>query len=431
MDAKNKKYLDNINKNLPRGTGKFSVISDTIYVTASIDGNTVRKSTGKQFNTTNKLWIKNQKPKALLMRILGTNDVNDPRCAATLAIYGQGIINEHMKDVGNVEYKKDLQRVFDNYIAKQFGDYELSQITVLDITSFLKKLKRELSVSRAKFIKNVFNLILDFAADQGDIEFNPFQSRSVKKIKFTKAAKKNGKAYTGEEVRLMLENSHGWFKVFLDILFKTGARTGEAMVLKWDDVDLEKGIMHIKRTMHKGVIYEKEIVEDEDDGSNKNHNRRVFLMESTLELLKQYYQVRPHDEWLFVNRYKKPYSEPKNISVYYFKPLLKELGIEYRTIYATRSTYISLMLNSGVSLEQVQANVGHKPGSKVTQAHYHDEDNVDLEKKKTQAQKLEDAFNDTVNNSGKKSVSTDQLKDMSDEELEEFLQEELSDETCK
>jgi integrase len=336
-----------------------------------------------------------------------------------------------MKDAGNVEYRKDLQRVFDNYIAKQFGDYELSQITVLDVTSFLEKLKRELSVSRAKFIKNVFNLILDFAADQGDIKFNPFQSRSVKKIKFTKATKKSGKAYTSEEVRLMLEHSNGWFKVFLDILFKTGARTGEAMVLKWSDIDLEKGIMHIKRTMHKGVIYEKAIIENEDDDSNKNHNRKVFLMESTLELLKQYHQVRPHDEWLFVNRYKKPYSEPKNISVYYFKPLLKELGIEYRTIYATRSTYISLMLNSGVSLEQVQANVGHKPGSKVTQAHYHDEDNVDLEKKKTQAQKLEDAFNDTVNNSGKKSVGTDQLKDMSDEELEDILQEELSDETCK
>ena len=322
--------------------------------------------------------------------------------------------------------------VFDKYIEKEFGDFELSQITVSDIVSFLKDIKKKLSVSRAKFIKNIFTMILDYANDESYIDFNPFNTTTVKKIKFPKKQMTINKAYTDEEVHLILENATGWFKVFLDIAFKTGARTGEIMALKWSDIDLEKGILHIQRTMHKGTVYEDKRELDSDDKSvTKNHNRKIILMESTLELLRQFNIVRPHEEWVFPNRYKKPYSEPKNITEYYFKPLLKFLKIEYKTIYATRSTYISLLLNNGASLEQVQMNVGHQPGSKVTQSHYHDKDNVSLEKKKSQAQKLEDTFNSAVANTSKKDEVIDGSSIENENEENEIIQEELSGETCK
>ncbi len=42
-----------------------------------------------------------------------------------------------------------------------------------------------------------------------------------------------------------------------------------------------------------------------------------------------------------------------------FKPLLKELGIEYRTIYASRASYASLMLEAQAPMSYIQAQLGH------------------------------------------------------------------------
>ena len=226
-------------------------------------------------------------------------------------------------------------------------------------------------------------------------------------------------------MQLILKNSEGWFKVFIHLLFTTGARPGEIMALKWEDIDLENGVIFMKRNIHKGVIYEKE-----DESGTKNHYRTIFLMKNTLALLQQYYELRPHNTWLFTSRYNKPYSEPRNITQYHFKPLLEKIGVKYKTIYATRSTFISLMLNSDASLETIQQTVGHKLGSRVTEEHYLDENVVDITERRDKVAKLEEVFSkkkeDKTQTATKRNGLLSAIDDLSDEELEGLFQEFLS-----
>jgi integrase len=368
-----------------RGDGVFKIRNDKIYVHGTINGKFYRKSTGKTATAANKAWIKRQDPLKVLAEILG--EVNQ-ESKTDLEGFGNRVIELITKDK-SYEYQKDVYRVFNNYILPSFRHINLENIKAIDLINFLENLKTELSDSRVHFIKVVFNQILDYALDNEIITSNPFNKKTVKNVEISKEPAKKREAYTPEEMDLILQNAKGWLKIFLDISFKTGVRTGEAMGLKWEDIDLENGILYVKRTIHKGIIKEKK-------SKNKNHDREIVLFDSTLQLLKNYYEVRPADDFLFINKDKRHYKESKVIVDSHFKPLLEKIGVKYKTLYATRATYISIMSFSGNNLEDIQQKVGHKKGSKVTEKNYIDPRILKVQQKRKKAEEQETLFNSMI-----------------------------------
>ena len=217
---------------------------------------------------------------------------------------------------------------------------------------------------------------------------NIVRARVVQKHQFKKTVKTT-QAYTVLEVKKMLIESEGWLKVFLEISIKYGLRTGEAMGLKWDDFDLERGFFLIQRSITKGVITESSEVIHQ----NKNHLREIYLFPETIDLLKRFEMFRMSKEWLFISKDGRPFKESKTITDYHFKPFLKEIGVEYKTLYAMRRTYVSMMRQSDkVSLEDIQEVVGHSIGSRITDEHY----NLDClgdKHKQEKAKNKADVFN--------------------------------------
>lgn len=165
------------------------------------------------------------------------------------------------------------------------------------------------------------------------------------------------------------------------------------MGLKWEDFDLERGFFILKRSISKGVITESaEIIHE-----NKNHLREIFLFPETIDLLKKYENFKPDEEWLFVTKEAKPFMESHTILDCHFKPFLKEIEVEYKTLYATRRTYVSIMRQSDkISLEDIQQVVGHKNGSAITDRHYNLDVLEDIHKQKKAEHKSE-IFNNLLN----------------------------------
>ncbi|WP_228127014.1 site-specific integrase [Aliarcobacter butzleri] len=188
---------------------------------------------------------------------------------------------------------------------------------------------------------------------------------------------------------IILKNAKGWFKIFIELSFKLGLRTGECMALKWSDFNFETEKLFLQRSITKGVITE----QDKNSLSNKNHFRIIQLFPDLVKLLKTYYEVRPSDEWLFINKDGRYYRESKTIVDYHLKPLLKKINVEYKTLYATRRSYASVMSYGGENLENIQMIMGHTKGSKITERHYIDPRILKLEHDKLNAQKQQDIFN--------------------------------------
>lgn len=372
-----------------KGDGGFKVRGNIVYVYGSIDGIFYRKSTRKKLTPQVKQWIKKANPLEVLNNLIGKQ--KKQILSNDFEKFGYMVL-----DITSSKRKQpsqdELEGLFKNRIIPTFKRFRLEDIKPLDIVSLLESQKKEICADRVKKIKNLLNTIFDYAFDNDLVEKNPVQARSVKSVDLSYTPK-NTKAYTTEEISLILDNAKGWFKIFMELSFKLGLRTGECMALKWSDFDFDTEKLSLQRSITKGVITEQNI----NSSSNKNHFRKIQLFPDLVKLLKNYYQLRPSDEWLFINKDGRYYRESKTIVDYHLKPLLKKINIEYKTLYATRRSYASVMSYGGENLEDIQKVMGHSKGSKITEKHYIDPRVLKLEHDKLNAKKQQDIFNMMIN----------------------------------
>ncbi len=352
-------------KQLACSDGSFYIRKDTnsIYVQGTINGKHYKKSISKKATPLTKKWMEKQNPMQVLLNILNIQDESENNIS--FRDFGLRVLRSDSYNRG-IQTQKEYERILDRVIAPYFENFEMKDITALDLLEFFNSISKQYSYDRAKRTKNILCNILETAHDEELMKKNIIRARAVQKHQFKKTVKTT-QAYTVSEVKMMLEKSEGWLKVFLELSIKYGLRTGEAMGLKWNDFDLRRGFFKIQRSITKGVITESSEVVHQ----NKNHLREIYLFPETIDLLKRFEIFRMSKEWLFISKDGKPFKESKTITDYHFKPFLEEIGIEYKTLYAMRRTYVSMMRQSDkISLEDIQEVVGHAKGSRITDEHY-------------------------------------------------------------
>jgi len=376
-----------------RGDGVFKVRSNKIYVHGSVDGVFYRKSTGKKVSSMTEAWMKNADPMEVLKKIV-KKELDETSLHSNMSLEEFGLeVLELTSSRRNQFSQADVVGLFKNRILPVFRHYRFRDIKPLDLVKFLEAQKKEINNDRVRRIKNTFGLILDYAEDNEFIDKNPMNAKTVDRVDLTYTPA-NTEAYTTDEIYLMLKSAKGWFKVFLELSLKLGLRSGEAMAVKWDDINLETGVFILQRSITKGVITEE--TEESAKQKNKNHYRVLQLFPETVELLKSYYSVRPSDEWLFVNKDGRYFRESKTIVDYHLKPLLKQIGVKYRTLYATRRSYASIMHFGGENMSSLQQTMGHSEGSAITEKHYIDPRMLNQQQNALRAKNSEELFNAMV-----------------------------------
>ncbi len=353
-----------MNKNINCSDGSFYERDGWIYVQATINGQTIKKSTRKKVNSINKAWMKKQNPSDVLLNILGMEREKKSK-DISIEDFGTKIINATSANRG-IETQKDFLRILHKVIVPFFKSYKLKNVNSIDILELLKIVDTKFCNDRAKRVRSILNLIFTSAFEEDLIDKNLFSMQTLKNHKF-KIKPRKTKAYSTSEMKAILENVSGWLKIFLELSFKYGLRSGECMGLKWSDFDFDNGYFRVQRSISKGIITESsELIHE-----NKNHLRDIYLFPETLDLLKKYFNFKPDNEWLFVTKTGEPFLQSDTIRNYHVKPFLKKIGVEYKAIYATRRTYASIMRQSQkVMLEDIQDVMGHRKGSRITDKHY-------------------------------------------------------------
>ena len=333
--------------------------------------------------------MKRQNPSEVLLNILGVEKEKKSK-DISIEDYSVKIINATSASRG-IETQKDFLRILHKIIIPFFNFYKLKDVKATDILELLKRVDIKFCNDRAKRVRSILNLIFTSAFEEGLIDKNLFSMQILKNHKFKRKPRKT-KAYNVSEMKTILNNSSGWLKIFFELSFKYGLRTGECMGLKWSDFNFDNGYFKVQRSISKGHITESsELIHE-----NKNHLRNIYLFPETLNLLKKYSNFKPNDEWLFVTKTGEPFMQCDTIRNYHIKPFLKKIGVEYKAVYATRRTYVSIMKQSEkILIEDIQDVVGHKKGSKITDKHY----NLDVLENSHQVKKAEEkakVFNDIL-----------------------------------
>jgi len=289
---------------------------------------------------------------------------------------------------------KDYIRILEADVLPTFGEKYLPEIKPKDIKAWQLLMSKD-GISQSRFNKKYYVLkrVLDYAQENDFIQTNPISLIKRSSKLFAKQQNHTTAYYTEQEREALLnykydgysekEKSKSEFIVaFLHVAFLTGARTGEIMALEWDDIDFEKGLICISKSIRRGIL-----------STTKTDTVRYVPMIERLKLALQKWKIQSNAKtnakiYVFpISNTGNPYKNSRAIIDSKFKPLLQQLNIPYKKLYNTRHTFASIAAENGISLPTVATCLGHSTVA-TTQQFYVKMGNLDYNKSRDELEKL-------------------------------------------
>lgn len=154
--------------------------------------------------------------------------------------------------------------------------------------------------------------------------------------------------FTQEEMRLIIAEAKGQYKVLFHLAGFSGLRSGELTGLHVDDIDFVRGVVRVRRSVWRGI---------EVSTKTRKGYRDVFIDSGTLQMLKEHLRGRTSGR-LFETRNGTP-LENHNIVRQVLKPICKRLGIASGGMHAWRHGRVSHLQASKVPSDFTKNQVGH------------------------------------------------------------------------
>lgn len=157
----------------------------------------------------------------------------------------EGWRNEHFETLTYNSlkcYKPAYERTIE-----QFGDTLIRQITRTNIGAFIEGFARKHYAQKTvKTQLLVLNLIFKKAILDGIVDSNPVEYVTVPK----NLSKKKRELPPDEYIQKVKSGVDSTFGLFAYFLLYTGCRCGEALAIQFKDIDLERKILHITKSVY-------------------------------------------------------------------------------------------------------------------------------------------------------------------------------------
>ena len=258
--------------------------------------------------------------------------------------------------------------LLENHINPFFG--ELDDVEEKDVQDFaLYKLSSGLSIKTVKDLIIVIKMILKFAYKNKflqykeiDIKF-PVES-DLKDLEVLSIA---------DHKKLMgfLQENFTFKNLGIYICLSTGIRIGELCGLQWCDIDIEKGIIKIRKTVQRIYViernkrYTKILV---DSPKTKNSIRDIPMTNELIKLIKPLKKIINNEFFILTND-EKP-TEPRTFRSYYQK-LIKKLGLPNLKFHGLRHSFATRCIESKCDYKTVSVILGHSNISTTLNLYVH------------------------------------------------------------
>ena len=262
----------------------------------------------------------------------------------------------------------------DNHIVPNIGDLPLEKLTSLDLQKLYKKLLTKGRVDRleakgqpkglsAKTVRNIHQILssaLKLAQEQRIILANPAEGCAMPKVEHREM-----KTLPVEQLQSFLREAResGVFELYY-LELATGLRRGELLGLKWEDIDLERGDLLVKRQVARinGEVTEAPL-------KTKNAYRTLPLAEDTISVLIEQKKKAGSSPWVFPSPVGGPIS-PDNV-LHMLHRVLKRAGLPRVRFHDLRHTFAILALQNGVDIKTVSGMPGHFPAAFILDTYAH------------------------------------------------------------
>jgi integrase len=166
--------------------------------------------------------------------------------ALTLAEYMDRWLNESARNRLRPKTYKDYAGLTRVHIVPGLGRIKLKKLTPLHVQQFYgAKLESGLSKRTVEYLHAVLHAALKQA-----VRWELVPRNVTEAVDPPRPEKKERSTFTLEQARLFLQAARGdRFEALYVLVIQTGMRRGELLGLRWDDVDLEKGLLHVRQAL--------------------------------------------------------------------------------------------------------------------------------------------------------------------------------------
>ena len=270
-------------------------------------------------------------------------------------------LEDSVKDtVRNTTYAR-YEQISRTHIVPMLGSVKLKTLSPTHVRSLYKEKLSSLSPRTVQYIHVTLHKALKQAVNDGLIPRNATEA-----VKPPQVRRKEIRPLTPEQVKVLLDAASGdRLEALYTLAVHTGLRQGELLGLKWEDVDLESGSLHVKRTLTTARGGPRLAAP-----KTKGSRRRVSLTKGAVDALRAHLarQLEEIDRagslWqenglVFASEIGEPLNR-HDLTSRRFKPLLKRAKPSEKTrFHDLRHTCATLLLTKNVNPKIVSEMLGH------------------------------------------------------------------------
>ena len=258
--------------------------------------------------------------------------------------------------------------ILENHIYPTFGEmHKLEENKVQEFA--LQKINNGLSQKSIKDILIVLKMIMKFGVKYGFLDYKEWEIRFP-----TEDEKQHLEVLSISHQKKIMSfiQEHFTFKnLGIYICLSTGLRIGEVCALTWDDINIELGIISIKRTIERIYIIDGEKRHTKliiNTPKTKNSIREIPITKELIRILKPLKKIVNGSYYILTNE-EKP-TEPRTYRNYY-KKLMKDLNIPELKFHGLRHSFATRCIESNCDYKTVSVILGHSNISTTLDLYVH------------------------------------------------------------
>ncbi len=267
----------------------------------------------------------------------------------------------HSKPTLRTSTQNNYENVIYNHVLPEIGKIPLNKLSQNDLQQFYGRLKKNgrkrlteqygagLSDRMVRMCHAVCRSALERAVRDDLLHTNPAIGCKLP----SKKAKEMQVLTPPEITRFLIQaREEGYYELFL-LELTTGMRRGEILALKWRDLNLKTGELHISRQVLK--VNGKVLI---STPKTKSSNRMILLPPEMTELLAEL-KRRTDSEWIFPSPL--DLTQPRHPSAVYhrFQKILERANCKRVRFHDLRHTFATMALENGMDIKTLSAMIGH------------------------------------------------------------------------
>jgi integrase len=251
------------------------------------------------------------------------------------------------------------------HIQPFFEEMLLSKITASEVTAFHAGLEaKNLAKKTRRLAHSILVTIFGLMCDDGIITRSPIKRRWFKK----EADKAKKPALSESQLAQLLKAVPIRYRAFFTLLALSGVRSGEALGLRWGDVDFATREFHVKQAIWRGKPTTPKTEASLRDRPMCQELYQALLNHRTMAV------YRKTEDYVFASSTAAPFNPDQLREV--LKAALKGIGITFEKrcdgMHLLRHTSASIVYRqTGGDIKQTQAWLGHSNSRTTLEIYTH------------------------------------------------------------